>query len=147
MTMREKKSSRPRTQRQFEEDAKLFVDLLRKMFNYDHTKHITASQALEHPLMQEIGQTPCVLRALMTGVQNASLALRTNHPPSTSRTEDHQSPVSRTAEGPDHSSYWSGRQEKDRVLEREEGGTAQVVSEGEGHEPEVAKELGGRGGR
>jgi serine/threonine protein kinase len=31
------------------EDAKLFVDLLRRMFNYDHTKRITARQVLEHP--------------------------------------------------------------------------------------------------
>lgn len=40
------------------EDAKLFTDLLRKIFHYDHTKRITASQVLEHPWMQEIGQEP-----------------------------------------------------------------------------------------
>ena len=55
------------------------------MFNYDHTKRITASQALEHPWMQERGQPPYVPSALMTGVQNASLALRTNQPHQTSQ--------------------------------------------------------------
>jgi serine/threonine protein kinase len=38
------------------EDAKLFVDLLRKIFEYDHTKRITASQILEHPWMREAGE-------------------------------------------------------------------------------------------
>jgi serine/threonine protein kinase len=37
------------------EDAKLFTDLLRKIFNYDHTKRITASQVLEHPWIRETG--------------------------------------------------------------------------------------------
>jgi hypothetical protein len=35
------------------EDAKLFVDLLRKIRDYDHTKRITASKVLEHPWIQE----------------------------------------------------------------------------------------------
>jgi serine/threonine protein kinase len=46
------------------EDAKLLADLLRKMFNYDHTKRITAIQVLEHPWMREPGKSPRVLDAL-----------------------------------------------------------------------------------
>ena len=37
------------------EDAKLFTDLLRKMFDYDYTKRITARQVLDHPWLQETG--------------------------------------------------------------------------------------------
>jgi serine/threonine protein kinase len=67
------------------EDAKLFVDLLRKIFDYDHTKRITASQILEHPWMREAGQKPHVASALTMGVHSASLPFRANHPKTTSQ--------------------------------------------------------------
>lgn len=59
------------------EDAKLFADLLRKIFNYDHTKRITASQVLEHPWMQEIGQVPVDPRDVMLDSHEMSLRLQT----------------------------------------------------------------------
>jgi serine/threonine protein kinase len=41
-----------------QEDAKLFANLLRQIFTYDHRKRITAKQILKHPWMMEPGQKP-----------------------------------------------------------------------------------------
>jgi serine/threonine protein kinase len=60
------------------EDAQLFTDLLRKIFHYDHTKRITASQVLEHPWMQETGQEPGNPRDVVVDPHDTSVPLQTS---------------------------------------------------------------------
>ncbi|KAK3299901.1 kinase-like domain-containing protein [Chaetomium fimeti] len=60
-------------------DAKLFSNLLREIFNYDHKSRVTAGQLPEHPWMQETDEELSAFETLLMATDNANVPPRADH--------------------------------------------------------------------